>query len=70
VFHFEINHNFESYQNMQIILGSIVFYRKLQLFYICHLHYTPFTPHLHVVKNSLNFEIIIQVQKSFTKTKT
>ncbi len=40
---FEKNHNFESYQIMQTILGFIFFYISYNFFILCHLHYTPFT---------------------------
>ncbi len=39
----KIYHNFESYQNMLIILGFYFLYHKLQLCFVCHAHYTPFT---------------------------
>jgi len=39
----KIYHNFESYQNMLITLGFCFLYHKLQLFFVCHAHYTPFT---------------------------
>jgi hypothetical protein len=40
---FEIHYNFESYQNMLTTLGFNFLYHKLQLCFICHVHYTPFT---------------------------
>jgi len=36
-------HNFESYQNMLTTLGSCFLYHKMQLCFVCHAHYTPFT---------------------------
>jgi hypothetical protein len=36
-------HNFESYQNMLTTLGFCFLYHKLQLCFVCHAHYTPFT---------------------------
>ncbi len=36
-------HNFESYQNMLIILGFCVLYHYFVLFLVCHAHCTPFT---------------------------
>jgi hypothetical protein len=43
ILHFilKIYHNFESYQNM---LTTLVFVScKLQICFVCHAHYTPFT---------------------------
>jgi hypothetical protein len=40
----KIYHNIESYQNMKLItLGFCFLYHKLQDFFVCHAHYTPFT---------------------------
>jgi hypothetical protein len=38
----KIYHNFESYQNMLIVLPFCFFYHKKQLFFVCHAHYTSF----------------------------
>jgi hypothetical protein len=43
MFQIENYHDFKSYQNMLIILSFSFLYHKLQLFYICYVHYTPFT---------------------------
>jgi hypothetical protein len=45
IFHFKLKiyHNFESYKNMLTILGFCFLYYKLQLCFVCHAHYTPFT---------------------------
>jgi hypothetical protein len=37
----EINQNFKSCQNLLITLGLMFLYYKLQLCFICHVHYTP-----------------------------
>jgi hypothetical protein len=45
IMHFilKIYHNFELYQNMLTTLCFFLLYHKLQLFFLCHAHYTPFT---------------------------
>jgi hypothetical protein len=45
ILHFilKIYYNFESYQNMLITLGFCFLYHELQLCFVCHAHYTPFT---------------------------
>jgi hypothetical protein len=51
MFHFENYHNFESNQNMLIILGFCFLYHKLQLvLYGMHI-----TPHLHVITDFWKF---------------
>ncbi len=44
-FHFilKIYHNFRSYQNMLTILSFYFLYHKLQRYFVCHAHYSPFT---------------------------
>jgi hypothetical protein len=39
----KIYHNFELYQNTLLTLGFYFLYYKLQLFFVCHAHYAPFT---------------------------
>jgi len=45
ILHFmlKICHNFESYQNMWTTLGFFFLYQKIQLCFVCHAHYNPFT---------------------------
>ncbi len=45
ILHFVLKkyHNFESCQNMLILKTFSFLYHKLQLWFICHLHYTLFT---------------------------
>jgi hypothetical protein len=42
-FYFGNDYNFRLYQNMLTILGISFFNQKLQLCFICHVHYTSFT---------------------------
>jgi hypothetical protein len=45
ILHFVLKHyyNFRSYQNMLTILSFIFLYHNLKLWFICQVHYTPFT---------------------------